>query len=627
MKKVWSVLVLICVCSFAAKAQSVPADSVRQLPSFTLQENRFNVFGAGVKKSAIDSLAKTLLDEQSLAQVLAMSSPVFIKNYGPGQLATTSFRGAGAHHTAILWNGINLQSSMNGQTDFNLLPSLMADDVAVSYGGNTALYGGGAVGGAILLDNTDGFEKRSAKNLYALGSYGAWQEQLSFVYGNKRYYVKGRGYWLGAQNDISYRNTTLPGAPRQNLVNASQEGRGSLLETGVRLSNTQSIHLRYWYGFSNRNIPPTIGATIGSAYQVDENHRVGVEWRHWAKKNKTVVRAAWINDYLNYQDPSTYNSGISHNRNATAEVEHTVIYSRNFSLNGGINISQNEARSTGYTQNANRTTTALFMAVQVRPVAKLQMVLNVREELVSTSQWQPFTATLGVDYTTTSWLTLSGQINKSYRLPTLNDLYWTTGNPNLRAETGLGQEFGFNVHKGNRFAFVLVGGRVFNRNITNWIQWQPYSGTWTPYNLKEVWSRGTEWDGKITYQYRSTIITWKSEVSYVLSTNEKANSSNDLTVGKQLIYIPRLSHQHWLLIRNRQWYGALNQTYTGYRFTTADNEAFLDDYPLLNLMAGFNWHFVGIKFQVNNLLDKEYQVLPARPMPGRNYLFTFTLTI
>lgn len=626
MKKKWAVLSVFWCCGIAALAQSMSVDTIRQLPAFTLQSNRFNLFGAGSKKTTTDSLTKSLLAEQSLAQVLAMNSPIFIKSYGPGQLATTSFRGAGAHHTAILWNGINLQSSMHGQTDFNLLPALMADDVAISYGGNTALFGGGAVGGAIMLDNTDGFGKRTGKVVSAIGSYGAWQEQGAFVYGNDRYYIKGRGYWLGAQNNITYRNTTLAGSPRQQLEHASQEGRGTLLETGVRLSPRQSVHIRYWYGFSNRNIPPTIGSTVAHAFQVDEHNRLGAEWRYQHNKSRTIVRAAWVNDYLNYQDPSTYNSGISHNSNALAEVEHTRLLSRNFSINTGVNVCYNEARSTGYTRNANRVTTAFFAAFQARPFNRLQMVFNIREELVSTSIWQPFTATIGADYAATSWLSLSAQVNKSYRLPTLNDLYWTTGNPNLRAEQGFGQEAGVSVQRNSQVLLFAAGARLFNRNITDWIQWQPYSGTWTPYNLKEVWSRGGELEGHITYRKRNTLITWKSELGYVLSTNEKANGKDDLTVGKQLIYVPRLTHQHWLMVRHSKWVSALNTTYTGYRFITSDNESFISDYMLMNLMLGWHYQFIGLKVQCFNLLDKDYQVLPARPMPGRNYLLTLTIS-
>ena len=86
-------------------------------------------------------------------------SPIFIKSYGLGSLATTSFRGGSASHTAILWNGFNLGSPMNGQLDLSLVPVSLANNVSIQYGGAGALWGSGAVGGAILLNSEPEFDQ------------------------------------------------------------------------------------------------------------------------------------------------------------------------------------------------------------------------------------------------------------------------------------------------------------------------------------------------------------------------------------------------------------------------------------------------------------------------------------
>ena len=117
-------------CGFARlHGQVVSADTVMQLPEFETNTSRFKQFTVGVKSTITDSLTKHILQQQNLAQLLAYSSPLNIKVYGQGQLATTGFRGAGAQHTAVLWNGINLQNSMNGQTDFSMFPVDFADEV------------------------------------------------------------------------------------------------------------------------------------------------------------------------------------------------------------------------------------------------------------------------------------------------------------------------------------------------------------------------------------------------------------------------------------------------------------------------------------------------------------------
>ncbi len=60
-------------------------------------------------------------------------------------------------HTAILWNGFNIQNAMLGQTDLSLLPAVFFDEVEIEYGGSSAVWGSGAVAGSIHLNNRAGF--------------------------------------------------------------------------------------------------------------------------------------------------------------------------------------------------------------------------------------------------------------------------------------------------------------------------------------------------------------------------------------------------------------------------------------------------------------------------------------
>jgi iron complex outermembrane receptor protein len=123
----------------------------------------------------------------------------------------------------------------------------------------------------------------------------------------------------------------------------------------------------------------------------------------------------------------------------------------------------------------------------------------------------------------------------------------------------------------------------------------------------------------------------RGDISYLLSTNQKTNLPNDATLGKQLIYIPRLTYQSWLSVTCYNTYFSINQTYTGYRFTSSDNTSFVNDYLLLNVFTGKSFQFkkvkVDAKIHINNILNNEYQVLPSRPMPMRNFLFSLGFTI
>src|SRR4051812_12993113 len=103
-------------------AQKETTDSSFHLKEVIVTSNRLVNFSAGTKVNDIDSLALAQHNSTNLADLLADESPVFIKSYGLGSLATTSFRGGSANHTAILWNGFNINSPMNGQLDLSLVP-------------------------------------------------------------------------------------------------------------------------------------------------------------------------------------------------------------------------------------------------------------------------------------------------------------------------------------------------------------------------------------------------------------------------------------------------------------------------------------------------------------------------
>ena len=139
----------------------------------------------------------------------------------------------------------------------------------------------------------------------------------------------------------------------------------------------------------------------------------------------------------------------------------------------------------------------------------------------------------------TKWLSLNFNSGKVYRLPTLNDLYWVPGsNPNLLPESGYTSDLGLKFTISKKSIELSFCPNIFNRNISNWIIWLPEQTFWTPQNLMEVWSRGLETRTELNYTLKDLSVKLSLLSGYVLSTNEKKKSENDLSVGKQIIYVP-----------------------------------------------------------------------------------------
>lgn len=622
---------MICLCGATGlRAQQGEADTAVILKEFITRSTRFSAFSTGVKVSSTDSLTRLMVSQNNLAQLLAANSPVFVKAYGPGQLATSSFRGAGAEHTAIVWNGINLQSSMHGQMDFSQLPAGFLDEVELHFGGNSALYGAGAVGGAVVLSNTPGFSRRfSADYTYTAGSFGLDRHWGGLAYGNSRYYIKAKGFLSQADNNYGYRDYTLPGSPVHYRQNAGFRAGGSMVECGTMINPKNEVNIRYWYNHNNSNIPPTIGMAFNRAYQLDEHHRVGADWKFSPnRKNRVITRLAYLTEWLEYEDPSTYLSGRSRARSLVAESEYYRLLGGKTTLNAGVNFQHLQANSEQYVKLAVQNRLALFASLNMRPLERLSFSVSLRQEAAD-GNILPFTASAGVSYEARKWLALTAHANKSFRLPTLNDLYWITGNPALLPEDGYGQEAGARMKFSGTRTLFDVRVSAFNRNVNNWIVWLPSGGTWTPQNLREVWSRGAELNYKLSRIAGKWMISLRGEFSHVLSTNRKSIAANDQSAGRQLIYIPRLTQQHWISVTWKKLYLAYNHTYTGYRFISTDNSAYLDDYFLGNLFAGYGFRYkktgFDVRVQYNNIFNARYEVLPARPMPMSNYQLTLSV--
>ena len=74
-----------------------------EVSAFSLEK-----YSVGLKKIAVDSANLALYSGRSVGDFLMMQTPLYIKEYGAGMLASASFRGTGAGHTAFVWNGVGI---------------------------------------------------------------------------------------------------------------------------------------------------------------------------------------------------------------------------------------------------------------------------------------------------------------------------------------------------------------------------------------------------------------------------------------------------------------------------------------------------------------------------------------
>jgi vitamin B12 transporter len=616
--------------AFTGFAQ-VRVDSVKQLSVVEVSSIRSSTFSSGNKTETIDSATLSRYSSNNLADVLANESQVFVKSYGLGSSAVTSFRGAGASHTAILWNGFNIQSPMLGLLDVSLVPANFINDMQLQYGGAGALWGSGAVGGTIQLNNSAQFNR--GISVSATGSFGSFsdkQQQASIEISKKRFVSSVKFFNHDAKNNFSFINSAQYGKPEQKQSNAELKQFGFLQENYFRINAHQTLNTHFWYQSSDRNIPPSMTQNSSAANQKDGCYRATTEWKRTGEKLTVLARFAYFDEWLNFKDSTIHEDSKSRSKVAIGEVESRFSISKFDLINIGINNTYSEASTADYLKNPTENRSAVFASYKIHTLNNSwNAVLSARQEVIKNKQI-PFTESVGIEGKLLKLFLVKGNVAKHYRLPTFNDLYWAgegaKGNPDLKPESGWSEELSL-IHKYqyNKIDWQL-GATAFNRSIDNWIIWLPNQyNSWSPNNVLQVWSRGVEYKLAVNYATGKFRIQLTGMYNYILSTNEKSTTVNDVSVGKQLIYVPIQNAQGGLSLSYKRTSVSYTQVYTGYRYTTSDNTAFLKPYAIGNIniaqLIKLNNTRIKVFVQLNNIWQETYQVMEYRAMPLFNYQF------
>jgi iron complex outermembrane receptor protein len=617
---------LLTSISLSGYAQESVADTIRQLKVVEVSSSRLILFSNANKSETLDS---TLLDRyasSNLADILVNESQIFIKSYGLGSLATTSFRGAAASHTSVLWNGFNLQSPMNGIIDLSLIPANFMNNVAIQYGGAGALWGTGAVGGSIHLSNFSENNKGvTVATTNSFGSFSDKKQQVNVEFSKKRLVSSLKVFNHEAKNDFPFINIAQYGKPEQKQTNAELKEYGFLQENYFTINNYQKINTRFWYQSNDRNIPPSMTQNISVSNQKDEFYRATAEWQRVKEKLTLLVRAAYFDEFLSFTDSLINIENKSRTKVFISEGETRFSISKYDLLNIGVNNTYSEAITEDYVENSHQNRTAVFASYKLHSKNNnWDAVLSARQEFIE-NKTIPLAPSIGIKGKILRHFYIKANAAKHYRIPTFNDLYWAQGgNPNLLPENGWSEEACLEHLYNFKMVSWELSATAFNRNIDNWIIWLPNNyGIWSPENILTVWSRGLEYKVKISFRKNKFNFQLSGLYNYILSTNEKSSTANDASLDKQLIYVPIQNAQGSITIGYKGTIINYTQIYTGYRYTLSDNSKYLKPYSVANINVSQTFLIGTSKIKVfaqfNNVWNETYQVLAYRAMPLFNY--------
>lgn len=560
-----------------------------------------------------------------VSDLLGSLSNVTLNNYGPGGIALASLRGLGTFHTAVLWNGINLQSSMNGNVNLSSIPVNFVDQIAVQYGGNGALFGSGAIGGAIHLDNNLDFGKGHSTEVYqTYGSFNSIFSGINYTYSGSKFASSTRIFYSEAENDFRFHNITKIGKPYENQENSNSNKIGLLQNISSQISPKDNVSASIWYQNSFNRFPPMMTSSSNHDKENLEFIRGTLQWKTTTKKVDYSVKGGLIKDSQFYRNPGTGEVSNHYSNSGIFETEAILKISSTQKLETGLNFNAEDIRTTNYPEVKKRFRPAISAAYRFSNLnGKFEAFVGFRDEMVNGVS-APLTWSAGSKIKLFNNLSLRANLSKNYRIPTMNDLYWTGwGNPNLKPEVGYGEELGLDFMSRVDSQSFIAKLNAFNNNVNDWIIWMPNGSVWTPQNTKKVWARGIDISLNFTKNIQHLVLGVDLMGTTTLSTNQKSAAESANTIGKQLPYIPKIKASSSLYLGYKSFNVKYSQSYTGKRYTTADNSLQIDPFSIANISIEktFEGKSFSIKsfFRIENIWNEEYQVMAYYPMPLRNY--------
>ena len=642
-RRVACVLVVL-LAATAAHAQTRNQKSeTHQLPEARVRGLRPESFAVGNQRLTLDSAVLAQYRGSTAADVLGARLGLYLKNYGPGQLSIVSLRGTSAQHTAVLWNGLNIALPTLGQNDLALLPIGANTQLLVQPGPAAALYGSGAVGGAIILRTEPDYRPGLRGSGQAdAGSFGLRGGSLDVRTATRALALRVAASYRTAQNDYPYTVQEPAGRVRYTMQNAALRHQYSFSpDLAWRVGAAGELTAAAWLTEADREIQPGTGTAGSQARELDQSRRLVLGYRRATSSGgQYQMRGAWFEDVINYSDQgATSNSRV---RTTQAQAEYTLPLGALASLRLGGEAQHFAALVDGYgTEPIAENRAAAFALLRYDPRPRLRLSANLRAAALPAGL-APLTPTVGVEWDV--WapaapdtlaaavqpgLTLKGSAARTYRAPTLNERYWQPGgNPDLQAESGGGYELGLRHRWGQVRRLALETElTAFHQLVNDWVQWLPLgpNGAYSPRNLRQVRSQGLEASTLLRLrrgQYRAS-----ARVAYSFTETQKTQGvpADADPVGRQLAFVPlhRVSattdHQ-W-----RHWLASATYTFYSYAYSNASATEFLPGVALLGATLGRTVALPGgatsvtLLLQGTNLLGAEYESYPARPGLPRAY--------
>ena len=659
------VMPLVCCC-VDLYAQTVDSTKTYHIEEVSVSAQRIRKEVIPVQMLAGEELQK--LSVHSVADAIRYFSGIQIKDYGGiGGLKTVNIRGLGTQHVGVFYGGVQLGNAQNGQIDLGRFSLDNMEAVSLYNGQKSAIFQSAkdfaSAGSIYMTARHPSFgegQNYRLKGTFKTGSFGLvnpsvllehrLSKQVSgslsaeYMYTNGKYkfrYRQKNGYDITEtrkNGDVEAIRAEyglfgdMQGGEWKAKAYLYNSERG-LPGAAVRETGDFVHEDRQWD--TNFFLQGSFRKHWGN-YSLQTNGKYAYDYLHYLSDPRLDVTTMYVNNH--YRQHELYFS-------AANMLNILPFWSADVSVDFQWNKLNADLVNFVYPCRY----TALVAAATALHFERFKLQASLLGTFVHETTKVPNAAAGDKHkYTPTvvaSWqpfknedLNLRAFYKKIFRMPTLNDLYYTfIGNIDLNPEYTTQYDIGVTYSRkfrGGYPARLEFQADAYYNEVTDKIVAMPTSNQfrWTMVNLGYVEMRGVD----VALQTEWHLLKDLKANLRVNYTYEKAQDFTDAKsdyYGGQIPYIPWHSGSAVLNLSYRDWDMNYSFIYTGERYESSANipenyakEWYTND---LSLSRRLHWKKMLWKLtaEVNNVFNQQYEVVQWYPMPGINFRFVINVEL
>jgi vitamin B12 transporter len=617
--------------------------SLYNIQEVVIEKNRTLFFAEDKKISIPDPVIMEIFANASLGEIMSVITPAYVNTSGStGASSSVFFRGTNSYQTTVNWNGFLLNSITLGTMDFSSVPAAAVQKISVVHGASGSIAGSGNFGGSVLLESSADWDNRMMVDLKSeIGTYDNKHYSFSSKIGNPSVQYQVFLFSHQAENNFRYTDIYKNGDPVETIKNNSLDNKGIIQNLFLRLPGGNKVETGLWYQVKEKELPAIMGSYMpANAVQRDSSLRVYTRWTRTGYRSSFALNTAVFREYMEYADKTlatdehySIKSEMQTGR-FMGDINYRHWVFDNLSVEGGITYSILSADITSYGQKVTENQAASITAMKLH-LPGFTGNASFRKEFHENTR-VPLLYSLGaMKEMPVAGMAMKASFSRQFRVPSFNDKYWQPGgNPALLPESGYTADVGLvqDLSASGPVSLVFEVS-AYSSRISNMIQWAPSENNriWTPGNKKEVSVNGIESSfasGGTIFRYDYTL---GGSYNYSRSLIRRSYDENKMIEGKQLAYVPGHTGSAFGNITYKNIFMGFTGNFTGNRFTGEDNNRvyMMPAFFVLNSHAGYRLGLGEVagrlQFRIVNLLNSEYQVVRAYPMPGRSFHVSFSI--